>query len=177
MNDPTEDALALLSEDLLELTRHVVEQADELARLRMMLAQRPSSATGFVLGIDELPMPFIWNELDPNDAEQTMIRLNHWVQWLVNRYRLDDHIPECWAHHGAFTEELTALWIAWETAYRQPPNPDAATRWHNELGWLLNRITTTWKRQSCPRGSHSESLTAWASPYQPTHLEGAPRRT
>jgi hypothetical protein len=58
----------------------------------------------------EDPFVVCWRDLDDITATEELDRLTEWVGWFTSRYRLDHKlVPPCWHHHGALTEELSAL--------------------------------------------------------------------
>ncbi len=108
-----------------------------------------------LIGVDsELPpAAFRWDLLHDNDRTATLEALATFVTWLIDRYRLHRHIPPCWADHGAYTEELSALWIAWRGVMEMPDRTDAWLSWHDHLYRLVLRCRDLWTT-GCTAGNH-----------------------
>lgn len=90
------------------------------------------------------PAAFRWDLLHDADHGETLDALTTFVEWLRDRYRLHRHIPPCWAQHGAYTEELSALWISWRGVMEMPDRTDAWITWHDHLHRLINRCRELW---------------------------------
>lgn len=72
--------------------------------------------------------------------------LADWVDSLMVRYAAaGDWLRPCWWRHGFVVEELAALHAAWLGVYdaRQPVDPTAGLRWHDEAERCRNRIRGT----------------------------------
>ncbi len=103
-----------------------------------------------------MPPPWTWRELDAAAAEESWDGLTRFVTWLVSRYDLGDVVPACWWAHGAITEELTALWAAWNAAYLDPEAPgDAPLSWQERFGLCRTRLAE-WDRLACAQRGHRE---------------------
>lgn len=109
-----------------------------------------------LIGVDsELPpAAFRWDLLHDADRSTTLEALDTFVTWLVERYRLQRHIPPCWAEHGAYIEELSALWIAWRGVMEMPDRTDAWLSWHDHLHRLVSRCRDLWMT-GCTADSHT----------------------
>lgn len=104
----------------------------------------------------------VWHQLDAEQAALEMEALTEWTHWLVDRYRIDDRIPQCWNQHDPLIEELSALRSAWIEAYILPSSPlSAATTWHHTLANTLDRTQTLW-RTNCTT-EHKPKRPGWAS--------------
>ena len=85
-------------------------------------------------------MPYCWKHVSASEAHGLWIRLREWVDWVNGWYFASswESISPCWFRYPAVVEEqLTALWAAWEAAYRASGEgegfSDAALWWHEKL--------------------------------------------
>jgi hypothetical protein len=100
--------------------------------------------------------PWSWEALGADEARAQWQVVSGWVTWLVERYDLAEVVPACWWRHGAITEELTALWVAWVTAYEDPEaERDAPLSWHESFASARARIGE-WDRLGCARDGHRD---------------------
>lgn len=105
-------------------------------------------------------VPYCWRHVSASEARGLWVRLREWVDWVNARYFGSswESIRPCWFRHPAAVEELTALWAAWEAAYRAPDDgdgfSDAALWWHEKLHTVVRRL---WDEQfaECKAG-HQE---------------------
>jgi hypothetical protein len=103
---------------------------------------------------------FVWQNLKPTEAAKAWTSLMSWVDWLVDRYQLDNYLPDCWYRHGSIIAELDALRASWNGAYL-----DAAARpadpayWHELLNRTMTRIHE-WDRYGCAAGTHHDDVKA-----------------
>ncbi len=105
-------------------------------------------------------VPYCWKHVSASEARGLWIRLREWVDWVNARYFSSswESIRPCWFRHPAAVEELTALWAAWEAAYRASDDgdgfSDAALWWHEKLHTVVHRL---WDEQfaECKAG-HQE---------------------
>lgn len=105
-------------------------------------------------------VPYCWKHVSASEARGLWIRLREWVDWVNGRYFASswESIRPCWFRHPAAVEELTALWAAWEAAYRSSDEgegfSDAALWWHEKLHTVVHRL---WDEQfaECKAG-HQE---------------------
>jgi hypothetical protein len=110
----------------------------------------------------------VWHNLTPREAGRAWDALIEWVDWLRDRYALDDAIPVCWYRHGAMTDELDALRAAWVAAYIDPhARAIDAAFWHDLLDRTLTRLRN-WDRYGCSSGTHHDDT--------PTPLDQAERQ-
>ncbi|MBL7501546.1 hypothetical protein [Frankia nepalensis] len=139
----TGEAFAGRGESLDELMDIVSQLVDRVLALEQHEQQRRRvTAAG---------APFRWEDLAPDQLRHTWHELGTWVRWLCARYRVDD-IPPCWYQHGDLVEELTALWLAWQGAYRADARPDDPVRW---LDWLARaRARIARRSPRCGAGAH-----------------------
>lgn len=91
-------------------------------------------------------VPYCWRHVSAAEARGLWVRLREWVDWVNARYFSSswESIRPCWFRHPAAVEELTALWAAWESAYRAPDEgegfSDAALWWHEKLHAVVHRL-------------------------------------
>lgn len=91
-------------------------------------------------------VPYCWWHVSAAEARGLWVRLREWVDWVNGRYFSSswESIRPCWFRHPAAVEELTALWAAWESAYRAPDEgegfSDAALWWHEKLHAVVHRL-------------------------------------
>lgn len=105
-------------------------------------------------------VPYCWKHVSASEARGLWVRLREWVDWVNGRYFASswESIRPCWFRHPAVVEELTALWAAWEAAYRSADDgdgfSDAALWWHEKLHTVVLRL---WDEQfaECKAG-HQE---------------------
>lgn len=105
-------------------------------------------------------VPYCWKHVSASEARGLWVRLREWVDWVNARYFSSswESIRPCWFRHPAAVEELTALWAAWESAYRASDEgegfSDAALWWHEKLHTVVHRL---WDEQfaECKAG-HQE---------------------
>jgi hypothetical protein len=116
------------------------------------------------------PVAFQWDLLTDNERLGASRELETFVNWLVGRYRLQRQIPPCWWHHGAYIEELSALFIAWRGVMEVPDRSNAWIVWHEELSRLLGRLREHWTT-GCSPDHHNDSPTP-ARPKNPAGWEG-----
>jgi hypothetical protein len=105
-----------------------------------------------------------WHTLTSRETGHAWDALTEWVDWLLDRYSLDDTIPVCWYRHGAMTDELDALRGAWVAAYLDPnAKPIDAAFWHDLLDRTLTRLRS-WDRYGCSSGTHHDDTPTPADP-------------
>lgn len=100
--------------------------------------------------------PWRWQSLEAGQARTAWAELIGFVDWLVERYRLEESVPPCWYRHGALVEELSALRLAWLGAYTAGLcKPTDAAVWHDLLARVRVRVRIRdWDRQGCAGGTH-----------------------
>jgi hypothetical protein len=138
-----------------------------LAQVLEALARRLDSLEALVEALTdqlvEAPAggPWAWRDLGPSQRRALLIELRDWVDWLIARYELRgeaETIPPCWFLHPVAVEELTALMVAWKTAYsrKETAPSDALVNWHDRWLWpTLDRLNVqlhVWAK--CTGGSH-----------------------
>jgi hypothetical protein len=159
--------------DLRQLTNNLDQLREEVDYLIALVEPDLDPATGALLG-STVPAPGApsgragranaWYTLTPGETGHAWGALTEWVDWLLDRYCLDDTIPACWYRHGAMTDELDALRAAWVAAYLDPHarSIDAAF-WHDLLDRALARLRN-WDRYGCSSGTHHDDTPTPADP-------------
>jgi hypothetical protein len=88
------------------------------------------------------------------------------VDWLVDRYSLDDTLAGCWYRHGAIVDELDALRASWTAAYLDPAaRPTDSAYWFDLLHRTLDRIRD-WDRYGCAAGTHHDDSSPSSEPRE-----------
>jgi hypothetical protein len=106
----------------------------------------------------------LWQTLTRDQAAVAWATLIDWVDWLIERYSLDEAVPECWYRHGAIVEELDALRAAWAAAYLDArARPADAAFWHDLFDRALVRLRA-WDRYGCIAGTHRDDGTPQTGP-------------
>lgn len=155
--------------DLQQLARDVEELREDIDYLSTLLephlasAGRVTAAAAATLATAAASGPaarptaaHVWHTLTGLEAAQAWTTLCTWVDWLTDRYALDDTIPACWYRHGALVDELDALRAAWTSAYLNPQAaPGDAANWLELLGRTVIRIRE-WDRYGCAAGTHHD---------------------
>jgi len=99
--------------------------------------------------------PVVWRVLSKDEQEHQLALLIDWVNWLVERYRLDQRtIPRCWPEHGELIEELAALHLAWQGAYARLAVGDGPLRWHEHFALARSRLAECVARSGCRASEH-----------------------
>ena len=87
---------------------------------------------------------YCWRYASPAQKKRLWGQLREWVDWAnttlcSNKWQ---HIRPCWFRHPAAVEELTALWAAWEAAYRtgEAEFTDAALYFHDRFHTVVHRL-------------------------------------
>jgi hypothetical protein len=151
--------------DLHQLTDDLEQLREEVDYLISLLEPDLDPTTGALLGQPvngsgtspvRIACANIWHTLTPRAAGHAWDALAEWVDWLLDRYGLDDTIPSCWYRHGAMTDELDALRAAWIAAYLDDhARPIDAAFWHDLLDRALTRLRN-WDRYGCNSGTHHD---------------------
>jgi hypothetical protein len=98
----------------------------------------------------------VWHTLTATEAARAWQALTGWVDWLIDRYHLDDTLPDCWYRHAAMVDELDALRAAWTAAYLDPhARPQDAGYWLELFDRTLTRVRA-WDRYGCTAGTHHD---------------------
>lgn len=114
-------------------------------------------ALGFLAAFEQpvgAARPYLFAAHSPEEQLSALLALDEWVGWLVDRYNLDRRtIPPCWASHGELIEELSALRLAWLTAYAQMGPGDGPLGWHERFAHGRARLADWAARTGCA-GAH-----------------------
>lgn len=103
------------------------------------------------------PTPIVWSAFSEADQELLLEDLDHWVTWLVERYRLDHRVvPPCWRLHSDLIEELSALQLAWQGAFSTSAVADAPLNWHERFAVARLRIGDWVSRAGCRPDAHRD---------------------
>lgn len=110
-------------------------------------------ALGFLSAFEQpvgAAKPYLFAAHSPDEQLNALLALDEWVGWLVERYNLDRRaIPPCWANHGELIEELSALRLAWLTAYAQMGPGDGPLAWHERFASARGRLADWAARTGC----------------------------
>ncbi len=119
--------------------------------------------------VDELPQrrlrAWTWQDLDPEQYQARVDILSEWIEThLAPRLGSMDQqkLRPCWALHPDVLDDLTALYVAWHDAYRDPQAHRTAAityrdRWQPST---LHRVGDSLR--SCSSGH--------AKPYRPSRM-------
>ena len=103
------------------------------------------------------PTPVVWSAFTEAEQETLLEDLELWVDWLVERYRLDHRIvPPCWKRHPELIEELSALQLAWQGAFASSAPADAPLHWHERFSIGRIRVGDWVSRTGCRPDAHRE---------------------
>lgn len=174
MTQPPVPGLADLALLVAEQRRESEQQQQQLDQLRqdvhLLLAEVTDSFTALTRRLDEAGRPPAgpggpggprpargWRGLDQVAAGRLWQDLADWLAWLHGRFPLLGRVPPCWWRHPAVVEHLTALYLAWWSAYEDPQaGPCAQADWLDR--WLpatLGRLAE-WTPRSCLIGTHCD---------------------
>lgn len=141
-------ALEALSDQLLDVLDALRDRVEQLESTGPV----PAAVDGEYEVQDVAPaepasyVPYCWRYVSAAEARGLWVRLREWVDWVNGRYFASswESIRPCWFRHPAAVEELTALWAAWESAYRATDEgegfSDAALWWHEKLHAVVHRL-------------------------------------
>jgi hypothetical protein len=128
----------------LTLADEVILLRSQVDYLLELLADNPSLSNS----------PVNWRDLTVDDAIEQWGRLVPWVDWIRDRYSLQERIPACWYAHGPLIEELSSLHGLWVGAFLDKNAPaSAALTFHDALDRIVLRIQR-WDRSGCRDGQH-----------------------
>lgn len=126
-------------------------------------ARSPGPLAAGPAGDPRLHGAHLWHTLTAEQAAVAWTTLTEWVDWLIDRYSLDEAVPECWYRHGAIVDELDALRAAWAAAYLDArARPTDAAYWLDLFERTLSRLPT-WDRYGCAAGTHRDDVTTTAA--------------
>lgn len=138
--------------DAMDAQQQRIEQLESAGPVPVSVSSGDAEPAAYV--------PYCWRHVSAAEARGLWVRLREWVDWVNGRYFSSSwkSIRPCWFRHPAAVEELTALWAAWEAAYRATGDgdgfSDAALWWHEKLHTVVHRL---WDEQfaECKAG-HQE---------------------
>lgn len=153
-------SLEKISDQLLDAMDAQQQRIEQLESVGPVPALAPSGDAQAQETEPAAYVPYCWRFVSAVEARGLWIRLREWVDWVNGRYFASswESIRPCWFRHPAAVEELTALWAAWESAYRSSDDgdgfSDAALWWHEKLHTVVHRL---WDEQfaECKAG-HQE---------------------
>lgn len=134
------------------------------------------------------PRSVVWPDLDERSARAEWRQLGNWVDTLLARHPMHRRVLRpCWRAHGDVVDELCALRVAWQGAYRSAePSPTAAVDWLTR--WLpatMARVEQEFIHAGCKAGRDPEHkdpaahpMTTWTPEQVETFIaeEAAARR-
>lgn len=146
--------------DAMDAQQQRIEQLESVGPVPVSVSSGDAQAQDLAPAEPATYVPYCWKHVSASEARGLWIRLREWVDWVNGRYFASSwkSIRPCWFRHPAAVEELTALWAAWEAAYRAPDDgdgfSDAALWWHEKLHTVVHRL---WDEQfaECKAG-HQE---------------------
>lgn len=155
-----------------KLVHDHVNLSDDVAKLAKAHAALHQQVSKTARTRSDAPSSVRWDSLDRPTASAVWAWLINRVQWLVERYSLQEDLGQCWPQHPALVEELTALCLAWHHAYDGSAR-DAPLRWHEALD-RARRRWREWDRQSkCRLGRHTDTpvAAAWSPQWRDAAFE------
>ncbi|MGW4593258.1 hypothetical protein ACWEKJ_38575 [Amycolatopsis thermoflava] len=140
------DTLEQLLDEALPALVQRVEALEAAAGTRATTERRAEFRFGYP------PAP--GKPVDPERSLQAWNRLHEWVRWLAAQFRLTALLPPCWPQHPVLVEELTALYLAWDGAWKSSAPPEAPSAFLERLDRARVRwADTNWGIPRCD-GSH-----------------------
>ena len=142
-------ALEALSDqllDVLDAQRQRIEQLEGAGLVPVSVSSGDAQVQETTSDEPVAYVPYCWRYVSGAEARGLWVRLREWVDWVNGRYFASswESIRPCWFRHPAAVEELTALWAAWESAYRASDEgegfSDAALWWHEKLHAVVHRL-------------------------------------
>jgi Domain of unknown function (DUF4913) len=135
--------------DLSALWEIVGQHTEDIDALRDAVAHLSHDIAQLAPAETTRPSAYSWADLDAPAATNAWAELRSWVDTiLVVRYphtatgknaRL---VCSCWYRHPYAVEEITALYVAWLHAYRDPTAPSTAPNdWQRRLSDACGRVS------------------------------------
>jgi hypothetical protein len=147
------------NDELTGVTQRILAQQRQIDMLTRQL-RSISQAALERMSSDERMAPKRWRDMPEDEQAKIWPLLRDWVDWLRRRYALDTKtLPWCWHRHGAATEELTALWTAWQGASAPDADPGMPLAWHDALARTLPRVREWSARTGCTPAEHHDDIT------------------
>jgi hypothetical protein len=159
------EAISQLRRDLDQLASEVTDAvADLVTRLELESTEDSTiNSSREQAGVTA----WCWRDLGLEASESLWHELSDWVAWIRHRYPLAKRVPACWPEHPEIVEELTALWLAWNSAYSERDAPlTGAIDWHDRwLPGLLHRLEHGVFALNCGHDHHERPSSAYALPF------------
>jgi hypothetical protein len=156
--------------DLRELEAEVVLLREDLDYLATVADPEVSGAAALQSKPRTPPArAHVWDSLTSTEASAAWGTLAEWVDWIVDRYGLDDTIPNCWYRHARLIDELDALRAAWVGAYLgTAAGPNDAAFWQELLTRTAIRLHDH-DRYGCVGGTHQDDPLSARDPTAAEH--------
>jgi len=105
--------------------------------------------------------PVRWRDLAPENAATEWAALRDWVQWVTTRFDIPvTVIPNCWWRHPALVDELSALHVAWRTAYDPQDSGLGPLMWLERWHAARTRLRAAYSG-SCSNGHKDIKRRSW----------------
>lgn len=102
-----------------------------------------------------------WRDLPPELASVEWATLREWVEWVTARFDVPvTLIPTCWWRHPALVEELSALHVAWRTAYDKQDTGLGPIMWLERWHASKARLREAYPG-SCTNGHKDSKRRSW----------------
>jgi len=102
-----------------------------------------------------------WRDLPPDLAPVEWGTLREWVEWVTTRFDVPvTLIPSCWWKHPALVEELSALHVAWRTAYDKQDTGLGPVMWLERWHAAKVRLREAYPG-SCTNGHKDPKRRSW----------------
>ncbi|MBX3193853.1 MAG: hypothetical protein KF727_01970 [Microbacteriaceae bacterium] len=103
-----------------------------------------------------------WRDLPSDQARGEWQALRDWVEWVTVRFNVPlSLIPNCWWKHPALVEELSALHVAWRTAYDPQDSGLGPVMWLERWSAARPRLREA-HTGSCSNGHKDPKRRSWA---------------
>ena len=102
-----------------------------------------------------------WRDVPPELAAVEWETLRQWVEWVTTRFDIPlTTIPPCWWKHPALVEELSALHVAWRTAYDKQDTGLGPVMWLERWHAAKARLREAYPG-SCTAGHKDPKRRSW----------------
>jgi hypothetical protein len=102
-----------------------------------------------------------WRDLPADLAPAEWQTLRDWVEWVTVRFDVPvSTIPNCWWKHPALVEELSALHVAWRTAYDKQDTGLGPVMWMERWHNAKSRLRAAYPG-SCNNGHQPHKKRSW----------------
>lgn len=107
------------------------------------------------------PRAVRWRDLPDDRAPEEWEALREWVEWVTVRFDIPvSLIPNCWWQHPALVEELSALHVAWRTAYDEQDTGLGPVMWLERWHLAKARLRAAYPG-SCTDRHHPAKRRTW----------------